>query len=286
MKDTKLLHLLRAYCTKEQLPPREWNSVVNKTPIYATTCCSIGGKASSLYIQIIRNKGVVEEKIDDALESHNINPALLKSNSFNAFIVGRGKRLLNLKEHAMGKAVSGEESDSTIQNFGEALTANDEKLTQNIVRVAADLAKRLHEGQVDKAGADYFTGHLSAVALMGTTWKEQVVGYLHDASEDTPHTVDEVLDMLDKDLDEPLSRELREELATALLLLNHHTASDRESYIRAIGTNELATAVKLHDLTHNMDLSRIPNPTEKDFSRVNRYRREYDYLNNVYRNKI
>ena len=83
-----------------------------------------------------------------------------------------------------------------------------------------------------------------------------------------------------------MSKEWREELATALLLLNNHTASDRESYIHAIGTNELATAVKLHDLIHNMDLSRIPNPTEKDLARANRYRREYDYLNSIYRNKI
>ncbi|MFC2487329.1 MAG: DUF262 domain-containing protein [Alloprevotella sp.] len=283
---TDIHHLFpQAYCTKEQLPSRKWNSVVNKTPIYAATNRSIGGKAPSLYVQTIRNKGVIEEKIDDALKSHNINPALLKSDSFNAFIVDRAKRLLNLIENAMGKAVSGRESDSTIQNFGEALTANEEKFTQNIVSVAADLAKRLHVGQVDKAGVDYFSGHLSAVASMGTTWKEQVVGYLHDASEDTPYTVKEVLDMLDKDLDEPLPSECREELATALLLLNHHTAPDRDSYIRAVGTNVLATAVKLHDLTHNMDLSRISPPTEKDLARANRYRIEYDYLNNIYQNK-
>ena len=125
-ESTDIHHIFpQAYCIKEQLPQRKWNSVVNKTPIYAGTNRSIGGKAPSLYIQTIRNKGVSEEKIDDALEAHNINPALLKSDSFNAFIVDRAKRLLNLIEKAMGKAVSGRESDSTIQNFGEALTANE-----------------------------------------------------------------------------------------------------------------------------------------------------------------
>ena len=113
---------------------------------------------------------------------------------------------------------------------------------------------------------------------MGTTWQEQVVGYLHDANEDTPYSVDEVLDLLNEELREPLPVEDRKEIATALRLLNHHNAPDRETYIRDIGKNSLATAVKLSDLSHNMDLSRLPNPTEKDFARVARYKKEYDYL--------
>lgn len=47
------------------------------------------------------------------------------------------------------------------------------------VKSSENLAKRLHEGQVDKSGVDYFEGHLCMVASMGRTWKEQVVGYLH-----------------------------------------------------------------------------------------------------------
>lgn len=276
---TDIHHIFpQAYCTKEVLPSRKWNSVVNKTPIYAATNRSIGGKAPSLYIQTIRNKGVAEEKIDVALESHNINPTLLKNNNFDAFIVDRAKRLLDLIENAIGKKVSGRESDSTVQYFGAYLTANSKELSQLIINGAARLAKQLHKGQVDKAGVDYYNGHLSTVASMGTTWQEQVVGYLHDASEDTPYSVDEVLDLLNEELREPLPVEDRKEIATALRLLNHHNAPDRETYIRDIGKNSLATAVKLSDLSHNMDLSRLPNPTEKDFARVARYKKEYDYL--------
>ncbi len=284
---TDIHHIFpQAYCIKEELPSRKWNSVVNKTPIYATTNRSIGGKAPSLYIQTIRNRGVVEEKIDDALESHNINPVLLKTDNFNDFIVDRAKRLLNLIERAMGKAVSGRESDTTIQHFGETLTEESKEFTQDIVNAAAHLAKRLHKGQVDKAGMDYFNGHLSIVAAMGRTWQEQVVGYLHDASEDTPYSIDEVLNLLDTELGTTLSDAEREELTAALRLLNHHTVPDRETYIRNIGTNALATAVKLHDLTHNMDLSRLSNPTEKDLARVERYKKEYNYLNNLYEQNI
>lgn len=107
---------------KENLPPRKWNSVVNITPIYATTNRSIGGKVPSAYTQTIRNKGVAECDVDCAFETHSINPSLLKGDCFDAFIADRAKRLLNLIEEAMGKAVSGRDSGSTIQYFGEALS--------------------------------------------------------------------------------------------------------------------------------------------------------------------
>ena len=119
------------------------------------------------------------------------------------------------------------------------------------------------------------------VASMGRTWKEQVVGYLHDASEDTPHTTEEVLSLLEEAAKQRLSEEDRLELATALHLLNHHSFSRREDYIQAIGQNSLARAVKLNDLQHNMDLSRLSSPSSKDFNRRDRYEREYNYLYSI-----
>ena len=153
---------------------------------------------------------------------------------------------------------------------------------ENIIQCAATLACELHKGQVDKAGVDYFTGHLTSVAKMGRTWQEQVVGYLHDASEDTPYSVEEVLNLLDDKLGTPLSDTDRLELADALHLLNHHLAPNRETYIYRIKENTLATAVKMHDLTHNMDLSRIPNPAKMDYERIERYKQEYDSLGELY----
>ena len=102
---------------------------------------------------------------------------------------------------------------------------------------AARLAKRLHQKQMDKAGFDYFEGHLSAVAKMGKTWQERVVGYLHDASEDTTHSVDEVITLLEKECSKSLSAEERATISTALSLLNHHYAPNRDYYIKAIAQN-------------------------------------------------
>ena len=146
------------------------------------------------------------------------------------------------------------------------------------VNAAAKVAEELHRGQRDKAGVDYFTGHLSFVASLGGSWQEQVVGYLHDASEDTPCTVEQVLDLLEKEAQRAMPPEERTEIQQALCLLNHHTAPDRTSYIRRIAQHKLARAVKLNDLTHNMDIHRLSAPTEKDYLRLARYREEYNYL--------
>ena len=148
----------------------------------------------------------------------------------------------------------------------------------NWVEAAARVARRLHDGQKDKAEIDYFEGHLRFVASLGRTWQEQVVGYLHDTSEDTPHTVEQVLKLLEEEAQTAMEPNDRAEIAQALKLLNHHTASDRQTYIHHIGEHALARAVKLNDLTHNMDMKRLPSPTEKDYQRLARYRQEYEYL--------
>lgn len=149
---------------------------------------------------------------------------------------------------------------------------------QKWVEAAARLAKRLHAGQSDKSGVDYFLGHLSTVASQGRTCLEQILGYLHDSTEDTPYTTDEVLLQLEYEAGDTLPSASRQELSIALSLLNHRNATDRETYIAKISTSPLATAVKLNDLRHNMDMSRLADPQETDYKRLERYRKEYSYL--------
>jgi len=153
----------------------------------------------------------------------------------------------------------------------------------NIFIIAAtNLAKRLHADQKDKAGVSYFDGHLKAVANQGRTWLEKIAGYLHDTYEDTPHTIEEVLNMLEQEAGTELPSLPKQELTEALYLLNHNNFASRDEYIVGIGKQLLATAVKLNDLQNNMDLSRIPTPTEKDLERIKRYKSEYDYLTQKY----
>jgi hypothetical protein len=58
-----------------------------------------------------------------------------------------------------------------------------------------------------------------------------------------------------------LKNEDAQEIYKALYLLNANTASTREEYIAGIKESFIATKVKLNDLRHNMDISRISNPT-------------------------
>ena len=51
-----------------------------------------------------------------------------------------------------------------------------------------------------------------------------------------------------------------------------------EEYIKRFGENQLALKVKLNDMRNNMDISRIPSPTPKDYERLERYKSEYKVL--------
>ena len=183
-----------------------------------------------------------------------------------------------------------------------------------VVYAAARVAKTLHQGQKDKGGKDYFTSHLLQVGKSGDTWKSQIVGFLHDAEEDTGHDVDTVLSMVKDQLREwsqhpddtswsddfnlfdiprfhdvvyffPSEHDWQE-IAEALRLLNHHTAKNREEYINRFGSNKLALHVKLNDMQNNMDISRIPNPTPDDYKRLERYRKEFGLLKQMLANAM
>ncbi|WP_301198642.1 hypothetical protein [Bacteroides acidifaciens] len=194
---------------------------------------------------------------------------------------------------------------------------NDMGYMTKIVYAAGLVAQKLHKGQVDKGGHDYFESHLLKAASSGFDWKEKVVGFLRDASEDCDVTVDDVMHLLDEKIsrvvDNPnkhwyeekwwkewmediavypsepthvITDEERDEIKTALTLFNHRTAPSREEYINRISTNFLALRVKLNDLRNNLDITRIPEPTEKDYARIERYKREYDILMEALRNRL
>ena len=99
------------------------------------------------------------------------------------------------------------------------------------------------------------------------------------------NTVDEIVQILKDKSNGILKEEDAQEIKKALNLLNSNNASSREEYIAGIKDSFIATKVKLNDLRHNMDLSRISNPTEKDKNRTKRYRMEYrqvlEYLGTV-----
>lgn len=99
-----------------------WNSSVNKAPLSAKTNRKIGGKAPSVYLANIEKDSEMDSsRLDDILKTHKIAPDLLRSDNFEEFIRDRASNLLDLIEKAMGKTISGRDSDEVIQEFGGPL---------------------------------------------------------------------------------------------------------------------------------------------------------------------
>ena len=133
---------------------------------------------------------------------------------------------------------------------------------------ALEIARKAHIGQVDKAGAPYIN-HPIKVASMVDEPDEKMVAYLHDVVEDT-----------DVSLEDLRKEGFDETVIVAIDCITHREGEPRDEYLERVKSNRLARVVKLADLKHNSDISRIPNPTEKDYARRDRYLREIEFLKN------
>ena len=135
---------------------------------------------------------------------------------------------------------------------------------------SVDLAKKIcvyaHKGQYDKAGIPYFE-HPFVVASYMDTEEEKIVAYLHDVLEDTTISVDE------------LSKcDFSNNVIESLKVITRNPDDDYQSYIKKISKNKIARKVKMADLIHNSDLSRIEHPSKKDIARCEKYRKAMIYL--------
>src|SRR4030095_15310765 len=119
----------RAYCQRKDknYPRAKWNSVINKAPLSSRTNRTIGGRAPSEYIAALEGgtHRIPPTRVDEILESHKITPLLLRNDQFELFIRDRACRLLDLISKAMGKTVTGRDSDEVIHAFGASLIATE-----------------------------------------------------------------------------------------------------------------------------------------------------------------
>jgi (p)ppGpp synthase/HD superfamily hydrolase len=136
--------------------------------------------------------------------------------------------------------------------------------TQNTNR-AMIIAYNAHNGQEDKSGVPYIF-HPIHLAEQMETEEECLVALLHDVIEDTWVTI------------EQLQAEFSETVVEAVKLLTRDKSVDYMDYIRKIKPNPLARKVKLADLHHNSDPTRMENPTEKDIKRSEKYHKAIEIL--------
>lgn len=134
------------------------------------------------------------------------------------------------------------------------------------VDLALKVATKAHEGQKDKAGVDYIN-HPKTVASMVDTDAEKAVAFLHDVVEDTDITLADLKQM-----------GFSEEIVDAVSCITKNRSETYDGYISRVLKNPIALKVKIADMTHNSDISRIQEPTEEDLKRCKKYKEKINTL--------
>ena len=129
----------------------------------------------------------------------------------------------------------------------------------NMTKKALKLCFDVHKEQVDKSGLPYVF-HPFHLAEQMETEDTTIVALLHDVVEDSDLTLDDLRQMGFSDT-----------VIAALALLTHDPAVEYMDYVRAIKDNPIARAVKLADLRHNSDLTRLDTLDEKALARREKY---------------
>ena len=128
------------------------------------------------------------------------------------------------------------------------------------------IARKAHRGQKDKAGKSYI--HHPIAVAKGVKGKEcKIVALLHDVVEDSDITLDVLRNI-----------GFNERIIEAISAITKIEGEDYTSYLNRVKSNELARIVKLSDLRHNSDLSRLKTVTQKDKERVEKYHFAIDFL--------
>lgn len=124
---------------------------------------------------------------------------------------------------------------------------------------AMQVCFRAHRDQLDKGGMPYVF-HPFHLAEQMTDENTVVTALLHDVVEDSNITLDMLKTM-----------GFDGEIAEALRLLTRDPRISYMEYIESICANPIAKAVKIADLKHNSDLTRLPEVTSADLLRVEKY---------------
>lgn len=136
------------------------------------------------------------------------------------------------------------------------------ELTKKAMRISFEA----HKNQTDKNGIPYIF-HPVHLAEQMDSEETVCVALLHDVVEDTDITFEE----LEAD-------GFSKEIIDALKLMTHDDSVSYMDYIKAIKTNNIATIVKLADLRHNSDLTRLDIVDEKAIKRAEKYKKAIEFL--------
>lgn len=125
---------------------------------------------------------------------------------------------------------------------------------------ALKLCFKAHKNQLDKSGLPYVF-HPFHLAEQMEDEDSTIVALLHDVVEDTPYTLGD----LEKFGFSP-------QVIEAIRLMTHEEWEPYMHYVARIRENPIARRVKLADLRHNSELSRLDVVDERALARAEKYR--------------
>lgn len=143
----------------------------------------------------------------------------------------------------------------------------------DMTKKAIQLMFKCHRDQLDKSGLPYVF-HPWHVAEQMTDEITTTVALLHDVIEDS--TISDIID------ENNCLKDFPDEVIEAVKLLSHLDKHEPYlDYINRIKQNPIARKVKMADLWHNIDLSRLDTVTDKDIQRRDKYVKAITILSNV-----
>lgn len=135
-----------------------------------------------------------------------------------------------------------------------------------MTKKALKLSFEAHKEQTDKSGMPYVY-HPFHLAEQMESEETVIVALLHDVVEDTNYTLDDIAKM-----------GFSKTVTDALNLMIHRDEVPYMDYVAKLKDNHVARAVKLADLRHNSDLSRLDIVDEKALERTQKYKKAIELL--------
>jgi (p)ppGpp synthase/HD superfamily hydrolase len=143
----------------------------------------------------------------------------------------------------------------------------------SLVEKAYKVAFDAHDGQVRKSGEAYIIHPLCVAIILSELEldKETIAaGLLHDVLEDTKLTQK---DMLDYGI--PFC------VVSRCEIIRRGGDESYMNFIERCAADKIVRYVKMADLLHNMDITRLEKITDKDFDRLKKYHKAYKYLKSL-----
>jgi len=139
-------------------------------------------------------------------------------------------------------------------------------LYTELTKKAMKIAYAAHMWQTDKSGIPYIYHPIHLAEQMQDEYTT-CVALLHDVIEDSDVTFLQLT-----------AEGFPEEVLDALRLMTHEKGVPYMDYVRGIKENPIAAAVKLADLKHNSDLTRLDHIDDKVKQRAEKYKKAIELL--------